>query len=145
VAIGRDQLRCRYPTNTHLAELPAPPQIGSMRAVVEELLARDLIVLDGMDADFFAGDALTGGFGRDIQGKEDDELVRVRAIEKRLCHRSPLKVLSETQSSDFLITGSWPAVSLPSPSTETRKISAYVTVSLRKHMMSSSSGPDRRD
>src|SRR5579862_6038693 len=31
---------------------------------------------------------------------------------------SPLKVLSETQSSDFLITGSWPAVSLPSPSTE---------------------------
>src|SRR5271169_5382228 len=32
---------------------------------------------------------------------------------------SPLKVLSETQSSDFLITGSWPAVSLPSPSTET--------------------------
>src|ERR1700675_463830 len=32
---------------------------------------------------------------------------------------SPLKVLSETQSSDFLITGAWPAVSLPSPSTET--------------------------
>src|ERR1700679_753928 len=32
---------------------------------------------------------------------------------------SPLKVLSETQASDFLITGSWPAVSFPSPSTET--------------------------
>src|SRR6478672_12029819 len=32
---------------------------------------------------------------------------------------SPLKVLSETQSSDFLITGPCPAVSLPSPSTET--------------------------
>src|ERR1700693_719085 len=27
--------------------------IGSMRAVVEELLARDLIVLDGIDTDFF--------------------------------------------------------------------------------------------
>src|ERR1035438_4702390 len=38
---------------------------------------------------------------------------------------SPLKVLSETQSSDFLITGSWPAVSLPSPSTETMS-GAYI-------------------
>ena len=57
-----------------------------MRAVVEELLARDLIVLDGIDSDFFEGDALTGGFGRDVQGKEDDELVRVRAIEKGLGH-----------------------------------------------------------
>src|ERR1700730_6887043 len=57
-----------------------------MRAVVEELLARDLIVLHGIDTDFFEGDALTGGFGRDGQGKEDDELVRVRAIEKRPGH-----------------------------------------------------------
>src|ERR1700733_12283213 len=57
-----------------------------MRAVVEELLARNLIVLDGIDCDFFAGDALTGGFGRDVQGKEDDKLVRVRAIEKRPGH-----------------------------------------------------------
>src|SRR4029077_8777808 len=32
---------------------------------------------------------------------------------------SPWKVLSATQSSDFLITGPWPTVSLPSPSTET--------------------------
>ena len=57
-----------------------------MRAVVEELLARNLIVLDSIDTDFFEGDALTGGFGRDVQGKEDDELVRVRAIKKRPCH-----------------------------------------------------------
>jgi Mn2+/Fe2+ NRAMP family transporter len=42
------------------------PEIGLMLAVVEELLARDLIVLDGIDGDFFAGGALTGGFGRDI-------------------------------------------------------------------------------
>src|SRR5580765_9094240 len=38
---------------------------------------------------------------------------------------SPLKVLSATQSSDFLITGFWPAVSLPSPSTETMS-GAYI-------------------
>src|ERR1700692_3818976 len=62
-----------------------------MCAVVEELLARDLIVLDGIDADFFEGDALTGGFGRDVQGKEDDELVRVRAIEKRPGHSLPVE------------------------------------------------------
>src|SRR5580700_3953307 len=65
---------------------PTSFAIGSMRAVVEELLARDLIVLDGIDTDFFEGDALTGGFGRDVQGKEDYELIRVRAIEKRSCH-----------------------------------------------------------
>ena len=96
-----------------------------MRAVVEELLARDLIVLDGIDTNFFERDALTGGFGRDVQGKEDDELIRVRAIEKGPATVSPLKALSETQSSDFLITGSWPAVSLPSPSTETMS-GAYI-------------------
>ena len=60
-----------------------------MHAVVEELFARDLIVLDGINSDFFARDALTGGFGRDVQGKEDDELIRVRAIEKRAGY-SPL-------------------------------------------------------
>ncbi len=75
-----------------------------MHAVVEELLARDLIVLDGIDSDFFEGDALTGGFGRDVQSKEDDELVRVRTIKNGPATVSPLNVLSETQSSDFLIT-----------------------------------------
>ena len=68
-------------------------QIGSMRAVVEELLARDLIVLDRIDGDFFKNDALAGGFGRDIQGKEDDELVRVRAIEKWAGHSLPVEGL----------------------------------------------------
>src|SRR5580658_4112169 len=62
-----------------------------MRAVVEELLTRDLIVLDGIDTDFFEGDALAGGFGRNIQGKEDDELVRVRAIEKRSGDSLPIE------------------------------------------------------
>src|ERR1700733_7946647 len=42
---------------------------------------------------------------------------------------SPLKVLSEAQSSDFLITGSWPAVclSLPSPtnSSDESKLEAH--------------------
>ena len=52
-----------------------------MRAVVEELLARDLIVLDRIDRDFFASGALTSGFGCDVQGKEDDELIRVRAMD----------------------------------------------------------------
>ena len=32
-----------------------------MLAVVEELLARDLVVLDRVDTDFFEGDALAGG------------------------------------------------------------------------------------
>src|ERR1700676_1097800 len=66
-------------------------EIESMRAVVEELLARDLIVLDGIDTDFFESDALTRGFGGDVQGKEDDELVRVRAIEKRPGHSLPVE------------------------------------------------------
>jgi hypothetical protein len=63
----------------------------SMRAVVEELLARDLIVLDSIDTDLFKRDPLAGGFGRDVQGKKDDELVRVRAIEKRPGHSLPVE------------------------------------------------------
>jgi hypothetical protein len=57
-----------------------------MRAVVEELLPRDQIVFDGINTDFFEGDALTGRFGRDVQAKEHDELVRICAIEKWPCH-----------------------------------------------------------
>jgi hypothetical protein len=38
-----------------------------MHAVLEEMLARDLIVLDRIDTDFFAGDALAGGFGRSVK------------------------------------------------------------------------------
>ena len=45
---------------------PRIREIGLVLAVVEELLARDLVVLDGIDSDFFTDSALTGGFGRDI-------------------------------------------------------------------------------
>jgi hypothetical protein len=44
-------------------------------AIVEELLARDLVVLDRVDADFFEGDAFAGGFGGDFEGEVDGELV----------------------------------------------------------------------
>ena len=69
-----------------------------MRAVIEELLACDLIVLDGIDTDFFAGDALAGGLRRNIQSKEDDELVRVRAIEKRPGHNFPVETFCRRPS-----------------------------------------------
>ena len=96
-----------------------------MRAVVEELLARDLIVLDGIDTDFFEGDALAGSFGREFRVKKTTNWSGFAPLKNGPATVSPLKVLSETQSSDFLITGSWPAVSLPSPSTET-KSGAYI-------------------
>ena len=47
-------------------------------AVVEELLARDLVVLDRVDADFFERDALAGGFGGDVEGEVDGELIGIR-------------------------------------------------------------------
>lgn len=93
--------------------------ISLVLAVVEELFARDFFVLDSINSDFFAGDALTGGFGRDIHGEEDHNWSGFAPLKKGPATVSPLKVLSETQFSDFLITGFWPAVSLPSPSTET--------------------------
>jgi hypothetical protein len=37
-------------------------EIESLRAVVEELLARDLIVLDGIDTDLFEGYALSSSY-----------------------------------------------------------------------------------
>jgi hypothetical protein len=46
-----------------------------MLAIIEELLARNLVVLDRVDADFFERDPLAGGFGSDIQGEVDGELV----------------------------------------------------------------------
>jgi len=36
---------------------------GSVASLVIELLARDQVVFDGVDADFFEGNALAGGFG----------------------------------------------------------------------------------
>jgi hypothetical protein len=44
-------------------------------AIVEELLARDLVVLDRVDADLFERDPLAGGFGRNFEGEVDGELV----------------------------------------------------------------------
>ena len=38
-----------------------------MRSVVEKLLARDLVLLDRVNADFFESDALAGGFGGDVR------------------------------------------------------------------------------
>ena len=53
-----------------------------MLAIVEELLACDLIVLDGVNADLFERDALAGGLGCHVEGEIDDELI---ALRKRLC------------------------------------------------------------
>jgi hypothetical protein len=52
-----------------------------MLAIVEELLARDLVVLDRVDADLFESDPLAGRFGRDFEGEVDGELVG--AVEER--------------------------------------------------------------
>ena len=48
--------------------------LRSVVAVVEELFARDLVVLDRVEADFFESEALAGGFAGDIQGEIDGEL-----------------------------------------------------------------------
>src|SRR3954462_5684070 len=58
-----------------------PP--GSVHAIVKELLARDLVVLvDRVDADFFAGLTTAGRFRRDVEGEVNDELIAIRAIVK---------------------------------------------------------------
>src|SRR6478672_6472684 len=61
-AFSRSMMRCLRPRR-------------SMLAVVEELLARDLVVLNGIHADLFDGLALSGGFPRDVEGEVDGELV----------------------------------------------------------------------
>src|SRR5260221_4590413 len=56
-------------------------------AVVEELLARDPVVLvDGVDADLLEGDAPAGGFGSDVESEVDGELIGVRAVVERAGH-----------------------------------------------------------
>lgn len=50
-------------------------------AIVEEPVARDLVVLDRVDADLFERDPLASGFGRDVESEVDGELVR--AVEVR--------------------------------------------------------------
>src|ERR1700722_3597375 len=60
---------------------------ASVLAVIEELLARDLVVfINCIGGDFFAGDALAGGFGGDVEGEVDDELIGVGAVEERAGH-----------------------------------------------------------
>jgi hypothetical protein len=44
----------------------------SMLAIVEELLARDLVPLDGVNADFFEGDAFASRFGGDVEREVND-------------------------------------------------------------------------
>jgi hypothetical protein len=57
---------CSYPIR---CDVPLP------RTVVEELLARDLVVLDRVDTDLFERDALAGGFGHNVEGEVNGELV----------------------------------------------------------------------
>ena len=58
------------------SDTPSPP------AIVEELLTRDLVVLDRLDTDLFERDPLTAGFGCDVEGKVDGEPVGV--VEERI-------------------------------------------------------------
>jgi hypothetical protein len=55
--------------------VPRPEVSASSIAVVEELLAGDLVPLDGIDADLFERHALAGGFGCHFKGEVDGELV----------------------------------------------------------------------
>lgn len=50
-------------------------------AIVEKLRARNRVVFDRVDADFFERDPLAGGFGRDVEGEVNGELVG--AVEER--------------------------------------------------------------
>jgi len=98
-----------------------------MFAVVEKLLTRDLVFLvNRVDADFFQQrDALAGVLGRNIQSEVDDELIGLAPLKNGPATVSPLKALSETQSSDFLITGPLSGSLLATPSTETM-FGAYI-------------------
>jgi len=61
-----------------------------MLAVVEELLAGDLVVLvDRVDGDFRERDALARSLGRDIESKVDGELIG--AVEVRAENLFPVK------------------------------------------------------
>jgi len=43
--------------------------VPSLLAIVEKLLAPNLVVLDRVDAGLFERGPLAGGFGRDVEGK----------------------------------------------------------------------------
>ena len=55
-------------------------------AFIKELFARDLIVLDRIDANFLDGLPLASGFGGDVEGEVNGELIRRRAVEERAGH-----------------------------------------------------------
>jgi hypothetical protein len=94
-----------------------------MLAIVEELLAGNLVALDRVDADLFERDPLAGSFGRDFEGEVNGELVGPLKNGPRTF--SPWIVLLPCQTLDFWMTGCWPAVSSPPPSTETM-VGAYI-------------------
>ena len=94
-----------------------------MLAVVEELLARDLVALDRVDADLFERDPLAGGFGRDVEGEVDGELVG--AVEERTADLFAVDGVVGLPDLGLLDDRVWPAVSSPSPSTETMS-GAYI-------------------
>jgi hypothetical protein len=77
-------------------------------AIVEEFLARD---------------PLAGGFGCDVEGEVDGELVG--AVEERTSDLFPTMVLLACQCSDFWMTGVLPTVSSPLGSTDTMS-GAYI-------------------
>ncbi len=81
-----------------------------MLAIVEELLARDLVVLDRVDTDFFEGDALAGGFAGDIEGEVDGELIGVRAVKERTADLFAADDVVGLQRSDFWMTSVLPAL-----------------------------------
>lgn len=55
-------------------------------AVVEELLASDLVVHDRVHTDFLQDDPSAGGFWGDVEGEVNGELVRCRAVKERAGH-----------------------------------------------------------
>src|SRR5687768_699139 len=74
--------RCRARMNRNLIRRTrwryggSPAGRISAFAFVEELLARDLVVLDRVEADLLQGDAAAGGIGRDVGREMDGELPR---------------------------------------------------------------------
>jgi hypothetical protein len=54
-----------------------------MFTFVEELLARDLVVIDRVDRNFLADDALSGGFGGDVESEVDGELTGTGGVKER--------------------------------------------------------------
>src|SRR3954467_3615874 len=67
-----------------MAPDPTERRAGLVVAVVEELLAGDLVAVDGVEADLFQRDAVAGVLAGDVEGEVDGELVG--AVEERAAH-----------------------------------------------------------